>query len=52
MLTYDDDWLLFTEDTRFRIERSRSRLTGTVFAKVYTAASLRDTDTQFLDRVR
>ena len=28
----DDDWLLFAEDARFRIERSRSRLIRTVYA--------------------
>ena len=28
----DDDWLLFAEDAQFRVERSRSRLSGTVYA--------------------
>ena len=27
-----DDWLLFAEDAQFRVERSRSRLSGTVYA--------------------
>ena len=52
LIVYDDDLLLFAEDARFGIEWSRSRLIRTVYAMVYTAASLRDTDPQFSDRVR